>query len=468
MRCGPGCPRHERPARGRTVHLLTGRIAARFGGEGATRQLARGTLISFLIQGIGAGLIFLSEILMARVLGAGGYGLFATVMAWLQVLVMVALLGSNHLLLRFVPTYVATGEWPLLRGLLRHCGRISLAVGAGIFLAAALLLSGLGERVAAETRWAFLIGMATLPVAALSLQRQAILRGLHRVAVALSPELIARPALLMLLAAGLAWGLGRAVTAPVALAMNGVALIAAYLLGRYWQAAAMPAEVRAAPPAARSREWLRIAVPLFLIAGAQLLIVRMDIMLLGALAGHEDAGRYAAASRVADLIVFALASANVIVAPLIAGLHARGDVDGLQRMLAALAKGVLLLTVPLVVVVGLFGRPILGLFGAGYEVAYLPLLILVCGQVVNALSGPVDFVMSMTGQQVRMLQILALATGLNLVLNLALIPVLGLVGAAIATASTTVFWNLCMRWVVRRRLGVDASVLVLLRGRGAG
>lgn len=447
------------------MRSLTRRIATRFGGEGATRQLARGTLVSFLIQGVGAGLIFFSEVLMARVMGAVGYGLFATVMAWLQVLVIVALLGSNHLLLRFVPTYVATGEWPLLRGLLRHCGRISLVFGIGIILVTALLFTGLGERVAQETRWAFLVGMAALPVAALSLQRQAILRGLHRVAVALSPELIVRPVLLMLFAAGVVWGLGMAVTAPEALAMNGVALIAAYLLGRYWQATAMPAEARAAPPAARSREWLRVAMPLFLIAGMQLLIVRMDIMLLGTLAGHEEAGRYAAASRIADLIVFALASANVIVAPLIAGLHARGDVAGLQRMLSVLVKGVLWLTVPLVAAVLVFGRSALGLFGAGYEVAYLPLLILVCGQVVNALSGPVDFVMSMTGQQVRMMQILALATGLNLILNLALIPVLGLVGAAIATASTTVFWNLTMRRAVRRSLGVDASVLVLLRRR---
>lgn len=448
------------------MRSLTRRIAARFGGEGATRQLARGTLVSFLIQGAGAGLIFLSEILMARVLGAAGYGLFATVMAWLQVLAMVALLGSNHLLLRFVPTYVATGEWPLLRGLLRHCGRVSLASGAGIFLAAALLLAALGGRVAEETRWAFLIGMAALPVAALSLQRQAILRGLHRVAAALSPELIVRPALLMLLAAGAAWGLGAAVTAPTAMAMNGAAVIAAFLLGRYWQTVAMPVDARTVPPTFQRRTWLRITAPLFLIAGMQLLIARLDIMLLGALAGHEDAGRYAAASRIADLIVFALASANVIVAPLIAGLHARGDTAGLQRMLALLAKGVLLLTVPLVAVVGAFGRPILGLFGSGYEGAYLPLLILVCGQVVNAFSGPVDFVMSMTGQQVRMLQILALATALNVALNVALIPLLGPIGAAIATASTTVFWNLLMRRAVRLRLGVDASVLVLLRGHG--
>lgn len=443
-------------------------VATLFRGEAPTRQLARGTLISFFIQVTGVALILLAEIILARVLGATGYGLFATVMAWVQVLAMVTLLGSNHLLLRFVPTYVATAEWPLLRGLVRHCGRTSLVFAAAILLGAGLLLAALGERVAAETRWAFVIGLAAVPAAALSQQRQAILRGLHRVVEALSPELIVRPLVLMLLVAGLAWGLQRPVSPAVALLMNGAALVGAFLLGRHWQRRAMPAEVRAVSPVVRAGEWHRISLPLFLIAGMQLLITRMDIMLLGALAGHEDAGRYAAASRVADLVVFALASANVIVAPLIAGLHARDDIAGLQRMLNALARAVLLLTLPLVPLIAVFGQPILGLFGAGYEVAYVPLLILVCGQVVNALSGPVDFVMAMTGQQVRMLQILALATGLNLVLNLALIPSLGLVGAAIATASTTVFWNLCMRWVVRRRLGVDASVLVLLRGRGAG
>lgn len=451
------------------------RIARWFPGDVASRQLARGSVVSLLIQGAGAGLIFFSEILLARVLGTGDYGLFATVMAWLQVLVMVALLGSNHLLVRFVPTYAATADWSSLRALVRHCSRISLALGIGIFVAAVLLLLGLGERVDVDTRWAFMIGMAALPVAALSLQRQAILRGLHCVAVALSPELIIRPLLLMLLLVCLAWGIGISVSAPAALALNGLAFVSAFLLGHHWQRRAMPNEARTSADVAtrdqlrdRARGWLNIAVPLFLISGMQLLIVRMDIMLLGLLDGHEAAGRYAAASRVADLIVFALASANVIVAPLIAGLHARNDIVGLQRMLVVLAKGVVLMTVPLVAVVVLFGVPILGLFGGAYQSAYPALLILVCGQAVNAMSGPVDFVMSMTGQQVKMLQILALATGLNFALNVVLIPPFGLIGAAVATASTTVFWNLLMRRSVRLRLGVDASVLVLFRERGLG
>lgn len=444
------------------------RLITVFGGEDSSRQLVRGSLASFLLQGAGAGLVFILEVLLARTLNAHGYGLYATVIAWLQVLSMVALLGSNHLLLRFVPAYVATEQWSLLHGVLRQCGRGTLVVSGGIIFLAVVVLTGLSDRLTSELRWAFLIGIAALPLHALSVQRQSILRGLHRVASALAPEYIVRPLLLILLVSGLTWALKISISAPVVLAMNGAAIGVAFLLGWYWQRRAMPAMVLQSSPATQSREWLQVAVPLFLITSMQLLIVRMDIILLGGLAGREQAGIYAAASRVADLVVFALAAANAIVAPMISSLHARNDMEKLQRLMALLAKGVLIFTTPLVLLVGFLGHNILGIFGAGYQMGYVPLLILVCGQAVNALSGPVDFLMYMTGHQKQSLHILALATLLNLVLNLALIPFYGLVGAAIATASTTVFWNLLMRRFVRSHLGVEASVLVLFRGSSPG
>lgn len=447
---------------------MTQRFSSILRGDGAAQQLARGTFISFILQAIGAGLIFFSEVILARALSTHGYGLFATVMAWLQVLTMVALLGSNHLLLRFVPAYVAKAEWSLLRGVLRQSRRGTLLVSLGILMSTAMMLAVLSDRLSSELRWAFLIGIAALPLYALSMQRQSILRGLHRVATALAPEYIVRPILLILTVAGLVWILKIPVSANIALAINGLAVAVAFLLGWFWQRRAMPVEAMLAYPETRTCEWGRIAIPLFLIASMQLLIVRMDIILLGALAGREQAGVYAAASRVADLVVFALAAANAIVAPMISGFHARDDMAGLQYVMTLLAKGVLVFTAPLVLLVGIFGHAILGIFGEGYQIGYIPLLILVCGQMVNALSGPVDFLMYMTGHQQQSLRILTLASGLNLALNLLLIPLYGLVGAAIATAATTMFWNFLMRRFVRSHLGVEASVLVLFRGRLPG
>lgn len=434
--------------------------------EGVGRHLVRGSLASFFVQGAGAGLLFLSEVLLARVLGAENYGLYATISAWQQVLLIAVLIGSSSLLLRFVPIYVEASDWPKLRGLVRYCSRVSVALGFSLLLIAALVLAGVSDYVSDDAQLGYLIAMAILPIAALSIQRQAILRALHKVLLALMPEYIVRPIMLMMLVAMLAWVLDVDMRVPVVLAASGVAAVVAFLLGRYWMRQVMPAQVASAPTATEGSTWFRIATPLFLIAAVQLLIVRLDIILLGALTGHEQAGHYAAASRIADLVVFALASANVVVAPLIAGLHARNDIPGMQAMFVTLAKGVSLATIPLAALITLGGQAILGFFGNGYEAAYLPLLILACGQIVNALSGPVDFVMAMTGQQMKMLQILAAAAGLNLALNLLLIPMLGLAGAAIATACTTTFWNLYMRRVVRRRLGVDPSVMVLLRKCG--
>lgn len=436
--------------------------------DSAQSQLRRGSVVSFFIQGTGAGLIFLSEVLLARLLGARDYGLVATVAALLQVLTMVALLGSNNLLLRFVPVYRVRQDRAEMHALLRFCALLSIGIGLAIGAAIALAMLMAHQAVSAETRWTVTIGVAALPVMALSLQRQAVLRGLHLIARALLPDLVVRPLVLMALA--IAWYMANehAIGAPQAMGVHVAAAIVALLLGRSWMNKALPADIRTSGAAAPDRQWLRIAVPLFLIAVMQLLIVRLDIMLLGLMVAPEAAGRYAAASRVADLAVFALAAANVAVAPLIAAMHARDDMVGLQRLLATLAKGVLLVTIPLIATIMFFGTAILNVFGPDYDSAYTALVILVCGQAINALSGPVDFMLTMTGQQLKMLRILVASAVLNVVLNLSLIPTFGMEGAAFATACTTVAWNLLMRRAVLSHLGVDASLLALFRRRRAG
>lgn len=433
--------------------------------ESVARHLGSGSLISFLIQACGAALIILSEILMARLLGAEGYGVLAMVLAWLQVLSMIALFGSNFLLLRFVPVYANSESWSLLRGLLQEGAWGSLLISIIIYSVMAVVLATLSESLSEQVRMAFYVGIAALPFYALSAQRQSILRGLNRVAMALSPELIIRPLLLIVFLILVAAWKQLELTPSIALSLNVLAAGAAFALGWYWQNQAMPDKVRTSHPERRTHEWLRMAFPLFMIAGIQLLIIRIDIIMLGSIAGRQQAGFYAAASRIADLVIFALAAANAVFAPAIASMHARGDMAKLQKILVLLAKGMLLFTVPLVVAIGILGHSILGVFGNEYKMAYIPLLVLVAGQMVNALSGPVGYLLTMTGHQVQSLRILGLVAVINIVLNATLIPLYGMIGAAVATAVTTVLWNLMMRRAIREYLGIEASVLVLFGRR---
>lgn len=440
--------------------LPVNRVLGLVKGNGITGVLARGGLLAFLIQGAGAALLFLVEVVAARLLGVNQFGIYALVTAWLYILLMVGALSLNHVLLRFVPTYLAQEDWGGLRGLLRRSNQwagaagIVLACGGGALLAA--LRGCCVETVVVAT---FVPALIALPFQVLSSLRQATLRGMEKIAHALLPEFVLRPLLFLLLLGAAAYFIDRPLDAKTAFLLNLAAVIAAFATGAIWQRRHLPARVRAAAPAYRDREWLLTALSLLLVVGLNLISSRLDVVMLGMLSGAREVGVYSAASRVADVITFGLACANAVVAPMIARLHATGRQQELQHLVRQAARGVFLFTLPVALLIVVFGREILGLFGMDFREGYKVLAVLVCGQLVNALAGPVGYLMMMTGHQHAAARIVAGTALLNLTLNAVLIPLLGMIGAAIATATSMVMLNLLMLRTVRLRLSLEPSAI---------
>lgn len=429
-------------------------------GGGITGVLARGGLLAFLIQGAGAALYFLVEVVAARLLGVNQFGIYALVTAWLYILLMVGTLSLNHMLLRFVPTYLAQEDWGGLRGVLRRSNQWAGAAGIVLACGGAALLSALhGCCVETVVVAAFLPALIALPFQVLSSLRQATLRGMEKIAHALLPEFVLRPLLFLLLLGAAACFVDRPPDAEMAFFLNLAAVIAAFATGAIWQRRHLPTRVRDAAPAYRDREWLLTALSLLLVVGLNLISSRLDVVMLGMLSGAREVGVYSAASRVADVITFGLACANAVAAPMIARLHATGRQQELQQLVRQAARGVFLFTLPVAFLVVVFGREILGLFGADFREGYTVLAVLVCGQLVNALAGPVGYLMMMTGHQHAAARIVAGTAALNLALNAALIPLLGMIGAAIATATSMVMLNLLMLRTVRLRLSLEPSAI---------
>jgi O-antigen/teichoic acid export membrane protein len=110
--------------------------------------------------------------------------------------------------------------------------------------------------------------------------------------------------------------------------------------------------------------------------------------------------------------------------------------------------------VPIFIIIIFFPGFLLGLFGEEFMQATRLLRILSFGQVVFALSGPVMYILTMTKHEKTAVYIMLVTAGINLVGNAVLIPLIGLKGAALATASTTVLWNIIAVLSVFRYLGV--------------
>jgi O-antigen/teichoic acid export membrane protein len=194
---------------------------------------------------------------------------------------------------------------------------------------------------------------------------------------------------------------------------------------------------------------------LFLVAAVAMTVMAMtDTLMLGMLSSVDAVGSYSAASRLAGSMAIILFSVNNILAPKLGHSYADGDMSNFSKQVhtgialsfwpTLLAGGILLV----------FSSELLALFGNEFEKAALVMQILVVASLINALCGPVGWVLCMTGHESTFQRILLASAGLNIILNAILIPQYGAIGAAIATAVCTALWNILAAIFVSKYLGV--------------
>jgi O-antigen/teichoic acid export membrane protein len=100
------------------------------------------------------------------------------------------------------------------------------------------------------------------------------------------------------------------------------------------------------------------------------------------------------------------------------------------------------MSVPVATIIFVFPSFLLNLFGPEYPEALDSLRVLAIGQLINALCGPVLYILNMTGKEKDSQRIMLWVTLVNMVLNGILIPMLGILGAAIATSVSMSLWNI--------------------------
>jgi O-antigen/teichoic acid export membrane protein len=95
----------------------------------------------------------------------------------------------------------------------------------------------------------------------------------------------------------------------------------------------------------------------------------------------------------------------------------------------------------------------MGLFGEEFLSGTLVLKILVTGQFFNVCTGSVGFFLMMTNNEKTMRNNVLFSSILSVCLNITLIPLYGINGAAISTFSVLVFTNFYAAWKVREKFG---------------
>ena len=181
--------------------------------------------------------------------------------------------------------------------------------------------------------------------------------------------------------------------------------------------------------------------PMALSAIAYFIMQSVDIIILTIYEGFDSVAYYSIAVKLATVTALALMSVNIVIAPKIAEIYNTNDFNRLNKLIKDAARIIFIISLPVLLILFIFSGPALSLFGEGYVFAKQALWFLLAGQFFSALCGPGAIYLNMTGKQKKLNNILISGLIVNVVLNLILIPIYGIEGAATATLISMVFWN---------------------------
>ncbi len=407
------------------------------------------------------GIGFITAILLAKMLAPAGYGVYSYVMALVAFLTIPSQLGIPTLATREFAIANAHKDWSHMRGFIIWAHKTIILLTAVLIITGLIVLSVWGATIDSAKLRCLWLGLLLVPIASLGALRGGMLRGLRKVILGQLPEQIVGPLIFLGLIVLLSLIDKNFASAAGVMGAQITASIIAFCCGLYLFWTHRPPELAGAEPRYKSAIWLKSCIPFGMSAAFQLINGRTDILVLGIFHTDADVGIYRVAVQMAALVIFGMQVVNLSQAPHIAHLYAKGEMHRLQKMVTRSSQGTMMVTIPVVLGMILFGETIIRrAFGSEYEAAYVPLVILCVGQLVNALLGPVGSLLNMTGHERDTTKSIFIGAVVNVILNFSLTPIWGMTGAAIATACTLIVWNVIMWRKVRKRIGIEALAFI--------
>lgn len=416
--------------------------------------------------GIGErGLRFVINWMLARFLGPTAFGIYSFVQTAVATLVSLSALGTDGGIVFFGARYRKQGELDRLKGTLLSC----LAVGTvtGALFSAGLWWVGRSWDVAPDKADA----VAALSIGAVSVFLGTVLAVLVGGLVAAKDmrgqAIVAQlglPALTLVTAGGaLMLGLGvDAALWALALAYGGSVVLGLLL---FWRRFGALLTDRAIAARTELPALLRYSIPQSLARSLYQANLRVDILMLTALASLSEVGIYKIATMIAQLGAMPVMASTTMFGPVVSELVYGRELERLDRLLRVVTRWLVIISAPAYIVLLLLPDVVLLVFDAEYAAGGRALAILMLGQAVYVACAPSGALVTMGGYAGTNFINGVVSVGVNVLLNALLIPRFGLEGAAMASAVAIVTWSV-LRVIEARLLlqcfAFDRRVLVAI------
>jgi O-antigen/teichoic acid export membrane protein len=397
---------------------------------------------------------YLFKVYLARTLGPEPLGIYTLGMTIVGFVGMFGGLGLPQAAVRFVAQYMASEKMDELRHF--------LVSGTGVIAATNLALGALvlwmGPWVAVRfyhtpTLTPYLKLFAVIMgLGALTSFLGKVLQGYKQVSrLTVLTDFIGTPLTMICSIVLIAWGAG--LRGYVLAQVISAAVLLVILLRAVWKQTPSAARDFGKQIERPESQVFSFSATVMGIALMNFLVSQSDRVLIGFFRNARELGIYSVAAAMVAYVPVALQSVNQIFSPTIADLHTRGERQLLGRLYQTLTRWVLAFTLPLVMTMMAFAKPVMSIFGSDFQAGWLVLVIGTAGQLVNCGVGSVGLLLLMSGHERQLMKVQVAMTVMTVGLGMVFVPRWGIVGGAVSAATANVVVNVWNLLLVRRFLG---------------
>ncbi len=418
------------------------------------KEVLRYATSVLLIRIIGTLLGFVLSIIVARLFGAEGTGVYYLAIAVITIISTVGRIGFDNTIVRYISSYASEHEWGKVYGIYKVVVRIvffsSLVSALILVMSASWLAVSVFEKPIMEKPFV-IAALAVVPFSLAIIHSEA-LRGLKLLTSAQLTKtvLISLVTLVIVFPSATIFGLDGSIIAYT------IACIVALISGRwFWSlgirkiAGSGSYEQTIIP----MQQLFMSSWPLFGVALTGLIMQYLATILLGAWGTIEDVGIFSVANRVANLLLFPLMAMISILAPKFSALYRQDNIEDLARLARNSSRLLMVFALPVALIVGFCSEFVLTFFGSSFSKGAVILQILLIGVVVNAVTGPVGNILMMSGYEYSVRKVMLVSAFVTIAVSIPLISFIGGLGAAITMVTGGIIQNVYMTLEVRRKMG---------------
>lgn len=411
------------------------------------RELLFGSFLAFALRFGGRLIQLLFAFMVTRMFGTDALGVFSFAFALLYIIVIIAKCGFDNSLVKLVAEHNVQGKRSYIRGIYSKSLIVLLLFSLTVTVLFFLFFSHFNV-INLSHQDCILVAAGILPLTLLSANTGA-LRGVKMVFQSnlLDGFLIfLLPAALLMLPIR---STSSDINQPFAFLVVGLILLCLLSFVLWWRFyRTLPHDKTGG---VSYHQLLALSLPMTLATSLAQLTVWLDVLMLGLLdIAKSDIGMYNIAFRFAFLINFPMIAIASITLPKYSELYSQNKHEEFKLWTFYTSRLLFWTSFPLAMGLMLVGPWILKIFGPDFSKMYFPFVLLCCGNLINAMASNACSILIMTGKHILFQWILSFGIVLNICLNIFLIPVFSVTGAATASLISMASLNLYGIYMVYR------------------